>query len=350
LPTDAGCGARFRGAGGFAAGMRPSTARALAPNLDEQHDVIAGWQIVAAGCDHEVAAREIAAGRWQQPAPRVYFAFAGEPSHVQRGWCAQLVGGRNSVISGPLACHLLGVPDAGPLTAVALVSAACQRRGTDDYVVRRSKRLAPWTDMDGVRVAGPARAVLDACRVLPTLQDVRAVVSAALNAKHTSYDELLCEYRAEYRDGLAGMGHALEDWSDGARSAPEAEVADVLREEVRAKRLPPFLLNPNIYDGALLVGAADVYVPGCSLGAETDSQRHHGSPDDLDKTLTRHTTFTNVGIRLEHITPTRFRQSPRAWAALFALIAEQRRGLGDPAGLRIEPIGPLQPVRGRRRR
>jgi hypothetical protein len=117
---------------------------------------------------------------------------------------------------------------------------------------------------------------------------------------------------------------------------------------VRAGRLPPFLLNPNVYDGPVLLGAPDVYVPGRSLGAETDSARHHGSDDDLNATISRHGVFFRAGLQLEHVTPARFRQSPQAWAALFSAMAQQRVGMGDPAGLRIEPVGPLQD--GRRRR
>lgn len=330
--------------------MRHSTAATLAAVLAAQQDVVAGWQIVAAGLGRQLATREVAARRWQLAAPGIFFAFADEPTLLQRGWCAQLLGGTGSVVSGGLACHLLGVPDAGLRTAVVLVGTDCQRRGTADYVVRRSSRAAQWEDRDGVRVATATRAVPDAARMLPGLRDVRGLVCGALNAKHSTYDALLAEWRAEYRDGLALLGRSLQDWADGARSAPEAEVADTLRDQARRGQLPPFLLNPNVYDGPVLLGAADVYVPGHALGAETDSRRHHGDPEALDATLQRHEVFSAAGIRLEHVTPTRFRRDPSGWAGRFAAIAQERRAVGDPPGLRLEPVGPLQPVAGRRRR
>lgn len=329
--------------------MRLSTAAKLAPVLAAQSNVIARRQIVAAGGGQRLAAREVASQRWQVAAPGVYYAFPDPPTLLQRAWCAQLVGGEGSVVSGGLACHLLGIPDAGPSTAVVLVGADCQRRGDCDNVVRRTSRAAPWSDRMGVRVATAPRAVLDAARLLPGLRDVRALVCGALNAKQTSYDALLREWTAEYRDGLALLGRSLQDWADGARSAPECEVADALREQVWRGQLPPFLLNPGVYDGAVLLGAADVYVPGRALGAETDSRRHHGAPDALDTTLQRHKVFAAAGIQLEHVAPVRFRRDPAGWAALFAAIAEQRGPIGDPAGLRIEAVGPLQPVVGRRR-
>jgi hypothetical protein len=197
-------------------------------------------------------------------------------------------------------------------------------------------------DWDGLRVAPATRAVLDATRLAADLRAVRAVVCAGINGKHTTYDDLVGERDAEPRPGLALLRHALRDWAAGARSAPEAEIADALRIEVRRGRMPPFLLNPKVYAGAVLLGSLDVYVPGCSLGAESDSVRHHGSSDDLDATLVRHKTMTHHGIELEHVTPTRFRANPSAWAAMFAALADARRGGGDPAHLRIEPVGPLQ--------
>lgn len=296
-----------------------------------------------------MAAREVAAGRWQQPAPGVYFAFRGAPTLIQRAWCAQLIGGPSSRVSGPLACHLLGIADAPGFAAVVLMSADCQRTGSEDYVVRRTSRLPVAVDRGGLRIVGPSRAVADAARLAPALRDVRAVVCAAINGKHVQYDELVAERLAEPRPGLRLLGHALRDWADGARSAPEAEVADALRGLVRSGQLPPFLLNPEVYCGPVLLGAVDVYVPGCALGGETDSVRHHGSEQGLDATLTRHAVLTRAGVQLEHVTPTRFRSNPAGWAGMFAALAAERRGLGDPIDLRIEPVGPLQDGRRRRR-
>jgi hypothetical protein len=103
--------------------MRPHVARALADVLAGQRDVIACWQLTAARCDREVATREVAAGRWQRPAHGVYYAFAGEPTLLQRAWCAQLVGGPTCVVSGALACQLLGIADSPGTCAVVLVPA-----------------------------------------------------------------------------------------------------------------------------------------------------------------------------------------------------------------------------------
>lgn len=326
--------------------MRLHLARALAPVLLRQQQVITFRQVVDAGCDSELPTREVAAGRWQRPAFGLYFAFPGSPTLVQHAWAAQLMGGASSRISGPLACQLLGIADAPGRAAVVLVEKDCQRRGTDDYLVRRTSLLPAVVPRDGLRLVGPARAVVDAARCAQGLREVRALTCAALNGRHLTYDGLLA---TASRPVSATLTRALRDWSDGARSAPEAEVADALRDQVRRGNMPPFLLNPALYEGKVLLGAVDVYVPGCALGAEVDSVRHHGSEAHLDATLTRHAVITRAGVELEHVTPTRFRRSPGAWAAMFATLAQQRRNLGDPMGLRIDPAGPLQRGCGRRR-
>lgn len=329
--------------------MRTNSAAALAATLAAHRGVVTFAQVVASGCDPELPAREVAAGRWQRMCRGVYLAGKGAPTDLQQAWCAQLAGGPGAIVTGGIVCRIGGVADVPALPMAVLVAADTRRDpGSQVRCVRTARMPALAARDDDLRLAETSRAVVDAARSCASLRDVRGLVMAAMNAKHTNCETLRTELEAGPRRGSALARRALDDWSDGARSAPEAEVADALRAEVRARRLPPFLLNPNVYDGAILLGAPDVYVPGCALGGETDSRRHHGGEDDLDATLERHAAFHVAGLQLEHVTPARFRRSPAVWAARFAVIARQRQPLGDPPGLRIEPIGPLQ--HGRRRR
>jgi hypothetical protein len=215
---------------------------------------------------------------------------------------------------------------------------------------RRTARPAEFYDDEGLRLAGTTRAIVDAARQCASLQDVRGLVMAALNGKHTTAAALRCELDAGPRRGSGWCRRALDDWDDGARSAPEAEAADWLREEVRAGRCPAFLLNPTLLVDGVEVGSPDVYVPGTGLGNEMDSRRHHSGDKDLDATLLRHRRFADYAVVLEHVTPARFRRNPAGWAWSFAARADARRHLGDPPGLVVKPTGPLQPVHGRRRR
>jgi hypothetical protein len=317
--------------------------------LDRQQQVITFAQVVAAGADRGLPAREVAAGRWQLLCRGIYLASAAAPTDLQRAWCAQLAGGDDAVVTAALVCRILGVADVPDLPMAALVACDCQR-APDGVRLLRTTRPADYPARDdGLRLAEPARAIVDAALMCGCLRDVRGLVMAALNGKHSTAARLRRELDAGPRRGSGRCRRALDDWDDGARSAPEAEAADWLRDEVRARRCPPFLLNPTLELDGVPLGSPDVYVPGTGLGSEMDSVRHHASAHELDATLLRHRRFLAAGVHLEHVTPSRFRADPAAWARQFASAAMSRRGQ-EPPGLVVLPAGGLQPAAGRRRR
>ena len=328
--------------------MNSVSRKRLAAVLARQCNVITFAQVVAAGASPHLPAREVAAGRWQIACSGVYLATSEKPTDLQLAWVAQLAGGEGAVVTGGIACRMLGVADVPELPLAALVEKDRQR-SPDAVHCLRTARPAVILDREGLRLAEHTRAVVDAARMCRVLRDVRGLVMAAMNAKHTTAELLRAELDAGPRRGSGLCRRALDDWDDGARSAPEAEAADWLRDEVRARRCPRFLLNPTLSIDGELLGCPDVYVLGTGLANETDSRRYHGSTDELDATLLRHADFTAAGVRLEHVTPARFRRDPAGWAAGFAGLARGRVGQ-EPPGLEIEPAGPEQPVRGRRRR
>ena len=330
--------------------VHTATFAKLTAVLERQHLAITLAQIRRAGCDPELTRREVDAGRWQRISRGTFLASADPPTDLQQAWCAQLAGGEGSVVTGAVACRIAGIADVPSYLPVAVLVGANRPRDEDGVHFLRTARPPAPVLRGGLWLAPPARAVVDAARAARSLRDVRALVTAALRARHCTHEELVGELAHSPRRGSGHSRRALQDWADGARSAPEAEVADWLREQVRARRMPPFLLNPLVYDGSELLGAVDVHVPGCALGGEVDSARHHAGVDDLDATLLRHARFAAAGVHLEHVTPTRFRRAPELWAAGFAMRAADRRRGGDPVRLRIEPAGPVQPVPGRRRR
>ena len=137
------------------------------------------------------------------------------------------------------------------------------------------------------------------------------------------------------------LRRALGDVEAGARSAPEAEAADVLGAAVRAGRLPPFLLNPDVFiDGELLL-SPDIWLLGSGVGGELDSRRFHSSQAALDDTLARHARAERRGVVLVHRSPSRFRQDPQGFVAeLAARVAE----VPQPPGLVVVPRGPVLPL------
>lgn len=195
----------------------------------------------------------------------------------------------------------------------------------------------------GWAVAPVPRAVTDVARWSGELRATRALVLAALADRRVTMPQLAAELARGQRRGSAVLRRTLDDWFSGARSAPEVEVAEALRALPEQRRLPSFLLNPRLSLGGRLLGAPDGYLPDVGIGWEVDSVRHHGSSDDLAATLARHQVFSDAGIELVHVVPTRFRRDPRGWAEGFAAraAAHAARGRRPPAGLLVVPADPL---------
>ena len=110
---------------------------------------------------------------------------------------------------------------------------------------------------------------------------------------------------------------------------------------MRARLLPPFLLNPDVFlDGELLL-SPDIWLLGTGVGGELDSHRFHGSQTSLDQTLDRHARASRRGVELVHRSPTRFRQDPQGFVAELARRAAE---VPAPRGLVVVPRGPVLPL------
>jgi len=318
--------------------MRASVLRRVRPVVDAQLGVITSTQLRVLGVDGEVPRREgwlrLAAGIW---------VVHSDPTDEQLLVALQRYAPA-AVASGALACRWLQLRHA-PDTAGcdALVEHGTNLLGGALLRMRQTRRLAEAVERRGRRVAPAARAVADAARWTPRLQDARAVVLAALHDRRVTPQALADDLDAGPRRTSRHLRRALEDWERGARSAPEAEAADSLLALPGRRPSPPFLLNPDLRLDGVLLGSPDGWVPAAGLGWEMDSVEFHGDSDALDATLVRHQAFTDAGFELLHVTPKRFRAAPNAWAADVVARAEARvaRGWRPPPGLVVTPAGPV---------
>lgn len=310
----------------------PTDLAPLAPLLRRQVGVLSRDQLVAAGLDPRVADRRVASGRWTALLPEVVLTAHGPATQQQQLAVAALLhGGPRSALTGRTACRLhrlRDVPDGGP---VALLLPHDLRRTTASWLgVARTTSTVPRERVGGLVVVARERAVLDAARDGSCLRDVRALVLAAVADGGVGLPAL--------RAGLAGgpqrgSGHcrrALDDAAAGAASAPEAEVADLLRPFARRRRLT-VLLNPALVLDGVLLGRPDLYLLEAGVGVETDSRRHHDGVADLDATLRRHARFAAAGVRLLHTTPARVRHRPHE--LIVELAAALDDAPGPPSGL-----------------
>lgn len=304
--------------------------------------------LVAGGVDGDLGDRLVRCGDWLRLAPSVYLTGPGPPTDGQLVEAARKHVGPDLVVTGLLTCRELGLCDVPDERVVEVLIGPGTRSVSSRYVVVHQSRRPPATWISGgVRYAMPDRAVVDGARRLKDLQAVRALVLGAVCQRFCSADDLRLEVESGWRRGSGLVRRAVDDAIAGAWSAPEAEAAYLVSAAVRARQLPAFLLNPTLLLGDRRIGAPDGYLPGTGVGWQVDSRRHHSSDDDFDATLAAHDGYAAYGMTMLHVTPRRLRQLGPAWVDLL-VAAAQANGAGEPAGLVVEPNGPVQDG-GRRR-
>jgi len=276
--------------------------------------VVTRAQLLDAGHGRGYGDRWVRAGSWERAAPSTYLRGAADLADRVRAAVAHA--GPDAVLTGWAACALLRVPYVVDAGAVPVLVPAGRRRVSTARVrvLPTTRRPNWWTWHDEVRVAAPARAVVDAVRAAGDLRTTRAVVLSAIGRGVVDLPGLREELEAGARAGSAACRRALADAAAGAASAPEAELADQASAAARAGRLPQFLLNPDVRVDGRFVGRPDGWLVGLGMGWEVDSHEHHGGREDFEATLLRHDAFVAHGLSLLHLTPRRIRQlGPSAW-------------------------------------
>lgn len=292
--------------------------------------VVTRGQLTARGADHALFDREVRAGRWQRVFPGVALTSAA-PTERQLARAALLGAGPGSVLTGLTACRAHGlrdVPDGGPVDL--LVPVARRLRVPDGVRLRRTQHDVVVVEAQGLRVAEPDQAVVDAALRWPWLQDVRALVLAGAADGRLDLDRLDLLLARAPRRGSGHLRRALVDARRGAASAPEAELVDLLLPTARRLRLE-LLVNPEVRLHGVLLGVVDAYLPALALGVEVDSLRHHGTSADLEATLRRHERFAAAGVRLLHVTPWAVRRTSEE--VLARVLAAVRTPAASPDGL-----------------
>jgi hypothetical protein len=284
---------------------------ALEEILSRQHGILTRTQLLANGIDDRTMTRRVRQGEWQRPAPGLYSVTPGRLSAEQRRLGAALYLRGECQITGPSALHWYGFRYAPASDRVhALVDHAVHRRSTGFIAVMRTHEMDPRArDAEGYRVVSPARAVVDTARILGDLNDVRAVMSEAVQSRHADLTTLAAELRRAKRSRTALANHVLEEITDGARSAPEAQLRALI---LGCATLPPVLWNPVLIgpSGARLP-SPDAYVPDAGIAIEVDSVQHHSSGEDFQRTLDRGNELSRHGIVVLHFTPAEIRRSSR---------------------------------------
>ena len=290
------------------------------------------------GVTADAAERAVRARRWTRVAPGWYVPYPS-PLHPLALACAGVAYARaQAVVTGLVVLHELGLRWLPPVAAVDLLVPDDVRRRSTDLV--RLRRCSAWADLGGweragLRLADLDRAVVDAARATETLRDVRGIVLGAVADGKATVPALRAVLDVGQRNGSALTRRALLDAERGCASPPEAELVDAL-----IGRGEPFLVNPHLWVGGVLLGSPDVWLVARNVGGEVESREWHEGAEREESTYDRHERFATRGVPLVHLGVSRVRRSPLA-AATYLL--ERGASLGGPAppGLVVVPRGPV---------
>lgn len=305
---------------------RDDSARAaLAGTLRRQHQVISREQALSAGMTEQMLKRRLRpGGPWQRLLPGVYLTLTGTPTRDQREMAALLYAGPTSSITGAAAlrCEGLHAPDSD--TIEVLIPNDRKRRNVAFTRVIRTRRMPDQVVAIGPKqYAMPARAVADAARTLTSLREVQQLVASAVQTRRCTLEQLIAELAGGPRAGSTLLRRALADVAVGIRSSAEGD----LRDLIKRARIPPPLWNARLYDQSGLLAVPDAWWADAGVAVEVDSRTWHLSPEDWQRTMTRHARMTAHGILVLHFTPQQIRNEPLAVVAAIkaALVAGRAR-------------------------
>jgi hypothetical protein len=249
-------------------------------------------------------------GPWQLIAPATVLLSNGVPTRRQLLRAGLLHAGPDTVITGLDAAraHQLRRGEL-PAAVHLLIPITMRVQGTARILIERTKRLPPPLLRDGLPVAPIDRSVLDAVRRLRAESEIAAILTEPVQRRMVLPGVLRVELDAGCRKGSFTPRAVLRAIDDGVRSAAEFEVH---RWWFAQPALPrDVLFNVRITVDGLLVGIADVFIPGIGLVLPIDSVEHHfATPDQVKETERQHRAYRSVGLHVMGFRPTRVRRDP----------------------------------------
>jgi hypothetical protein len=267
---------------------------AWAKLLDEQECVVKRSQAMSCGWTQNAIQHRLDRKHWQVLVPGVLLVVSGTPTARQRLRAALLHGGPEAALTSTTACELHGLERARPTELVHVAAPATSAPVSSCFIrVWPTTRPLPTMLHDGLVVVSVARAVVDAGLQMKRQNDVRALVSEAVQRGRLGPAALAAELAIAPRRGSRHLRTTLEEIEGGARSAPEAVLLRALR---CVDGLPSYELNANVHDdNGRLLACSDVVFRAQRLLVEVDGAAWHLSPERWAADLDRHTRLEAAG-------------------------------------------------------
>jgi hypothetical protein len=251
-----------------------------------------------------------AGGPWRSPIRGIVLLADTDPTPRQRARVALAHAGQPSVLTGDAAlqCYGLHHPVAEHRTVV-LVPHQRHVAGRGFVVTQRTRRMPAAVLLDGLRLAPPARAVVDATAPHRESDAVRALFAAAVQQGLCTPEQLVAEVACLQRPYTALPREVTAEIAEGVRSAAEAWARLVLERS----GLPAPLWNVALHstDGRRL-GVVDAWWDEVGLAWEVDSRAWHLRPEEHDRDTRKQSALAAEGIPVVRTRPYRLRREPDA--------------------------------------
>jgi hypothetical protein len=275
--------------------------------------------LVDAGVVYRTVRRRIRVGSWQEPLRGVVCRTTGVLSHRQWLRAALLYAGPDSSISHASAVTLWGIPLESDRIVVTCAHGH-HPPSTSEVWVRQSRRPYQRLPLEGLRVTGASRSVLDAGLDLVRLRDVDDLFGRAVQRRLTTVDQLAEELLDAPSGGSRLPRQSLAALSEGSHAASEAQLVRLI---TRAG-LPAPEMN-GLVQTARGIRYVDALWRALGKGVEVDGQAFHLSPEAWAADLARQNDIQSTGIVLLRIA------ARRLWTEPDAVIREIRWFLGMAA-------------------
>lgn len=301
------------------------------------HDVASVRELVSAGVpERTIYNRCLDGGPWQRLLPGIVQLSTGPPTDGQLVRAALLLGGAQCLITGIEACRRYGIrrgpvrrsAERGqPMVIQILVPSSRQVRSVGHVHVERTNRMpAPYV-RDGIPLAPPDRACIDAVRRLRSAGEIAELLSDAVQRRLCTISALCVELDAGSRRGTAMPRAVLRELSAGARSAAEAAA----RRLWISAGLPDAAWNVEVRDqDGRFIGIADCWVDDVAMVWEIESSEWHLGPEEHTRTVERAAEFTAAGVVYTASKPSRVHRDPKSIAAVLRATYTQAAGRRRP--------------------
>lgn len=283
-----------------------------------------------AGVSDHVIARRVESGRWQRLLRGVYVTHSGPVSPDQRRTAALAYLGPGAILTGhsALGRHGLRAADERGRVHVLVPDARRGQPGSFVIVSRTNRPPDPPDYVEGMYLAPVSRAVVDACRRMRELNQVRALIAESVQCGLTSVGALAEELDRAPPTGTRLPRQVLAEVGSNAHSVPEIELSLVLR----GAGLTEPEQNADVHDDAgRWLARGDFVWRAYRAIVEVDSVAFHLAPEDQWRTQERHNRLEAAGWAVLHYSPKRvYADAATVVAEISALLAARARLL-NPA-------------------